>query len=734
MKLLKKYLFIIGTITIFLITPLSIQLQTNTNFLHKNTELDQNKTNKSFVSIEIPIANAESVYSVDPDGLLNCNSGKFPSISCGLVNFTYMITVQAGNYLVGMSATLMDFFLAHSLKSSSYNGSPFIKGGWEILRDITNIVFIFALLFIAFQMVLGGGKGKAKGYLIKIILITLTINFSLFFTYAIIDSSNIFAHVFYNKINQEDVTFQTKIDNNTVSKKSASLAIANKINPQRLFLNQKLYSKGEHILMSVMSGVINGVMIYVFLSVSFLFLGRTLGLWLAAILSPLAFASLTVPKMDNIDYVGFKKWLPSLLKMAFMAPVFIFILYLTIQFMNIYSIGTASGMTIDNLLNIIIPLAMITAMLLLAKKIANSMSGDFAGIISSFVGKFVGGAVGVGAMVATGGAAALGGAAGLAKSGVGQLSRIGNRGKLTEKGKKRVEGGRRWRSTKVFDVTKIPGFNKMSSKSGLGGASKFFSKNLAGTSMRGTENKIKLGALEMREKSQDFIKGKDFKESEAKFERKKTEYTKEKEKREGGAATWQEKLRDTESAKQIGIEKRTILQDFSKENPTKTNKKFIEDLKETLSKGVVINSPGGGIPERVEYKDRNGVRTSHSLTKRDPTTGTTINISRSEYEDIKKKEFEKRSKREETNLKNARATGNPHDIRTATTTLNNLEKDLAAFKKGSLESIEAQVIKKEKTIESQSRERAAIKIEGEDAEAAKRIRTGKVKIEEAVGK
>ena len=111
MKLLKKYLFIIGIFTIFLITPLSIQLQK----IPINTQVEFTKKQVSFnLSIKPQIANAQSqskAYSVKTeDGLLNCHIDspvKF-SFSCSLVNFTYMITVQAGNYLVGMSAKLME--------------------------------------------------------------------------------------------------------------------------------------------------------------------------------------------------------------------------------------------------------------------------------------------------------------------------------------------------------------------------------------------------------------------------------------------------------------------------------------------------------------------------------------------------------------------------------------------------------------------------------------------------
>lgn len=540
MKLLKKYLFIAGIFTVFLLAPLSVQIQTKAPVNPVNIDFTQNKINTNLVKITILTANANEQTVVGQNGLMDCGWYDMP---CHGINFLYVIFVNVGNILVGLSAKFMDFFLSHSLQSSSYNSSDFIKQGWEILRDVTNIVFIFALLYIAFQMVLGIGKGEAKKYLIKIILITLTINFSLFFSYTIIDTSNIFAHVFYNKINQDDVKFNS-ISNTGITGdiegKSVSLAIANKINPQKLF-NGPYTTQGSRMLLTIIAGIINGAMIYVFLSVAFLFLGRTIGLWIAALLSPLAFASLTIPKMKNMQYIGFENWFKSLLQMAFMAPIFLFILYLAVQFMNIYTIG-GNPSTLQNMLDILLPMAMIVVLLLTAKKIANKMSGDFAGTISGFVGKIAGGVVGVGAMAITGGAAAAAGAGGMLTSAVGHGAKKFGGKKAAAWGERTVKRGKQMRSMKVMDVTKIPGFKKVLPGE-LKSTSDFFSKRLAGTSMRGTENKMKLGAMELKEKTQDVVSGKGFEEEEAKFELKKKGYDNEQEKRkDGGAASWQEKI------------------------------------------------------------------------------------------------------------------------------------------------------------------------------------------------
>ena len=232
--------------------------------------------------------------------------------------------------------------------------------------------------------------------------------------------SNVLAYTFYNKIDQQEVVYDASSDGGkkgSIESKeefkgiSTSIAIATKINPQRLLsadaVSNGKVTKGQRVVMVLMAGVINGVLIYVFLSVAFLFLGRTIALWLTVVLAPLAFASLTIPGWEKKKYFGFDNWLKSLIETSFMAPVFLFFLYLAVQFMkiDITFAGSGSGAFINNILSIVIPMAAIVVLLLTAKKVANGMSGDFAGTISGIVAKVAGGAVAVRAIAATGGAA-----------------------------------------------------------------------------------------------------------------------------------------------------------------------------------------------------------------------------------------------------------------------------------------------------------------------------------------
>jgi len=271
--------------------------------------------------------------------------------------------------------------------------------------------FIFILLYIAFGTILGLHGVKTKEMIINVVIIGLLMNFSLFATQVIIDASNIMTRVFYNSNSIKIGTttkdgFQEQLG--TQDEIKLSEALVAKINPQKLLLNasevdniqtnKTLTSTTEKktgsgvsvstfILVTILASVVNIVGLITFLSCALLFIARVIGLWLAMIFSPLAFFSYTVPAMQDWEMVGWKKWWPDTLKLAFMAPVFVFFMYLIIKFLDT-KLGLAitdqkDGM--DFLLGIFIPFIFIMVLLMKAKDQAKQMSGKIGESLTNVV-------------------------------------------------------------------------------------------------------------------------------------------------------------------------------------------------------------------------------------------------------------------------------------------------------------------------------------------------------------
>ncbi len=317
--------------------------------------------------------------------------GKIISGSVGgcLVLLFYYIFYTLTSFVLVITARFFDIVVALGLSSALLTGE-FIGKLWEIVRDLSNLFFILVLLYIAIRLILGLG-GETKKMIAHVIIMALLINFSMFFTKVVIDTSNVLALIFYNKI---DVTVKKDgkpLDRNhipvldlakTVEDKGLSAALVSGFDPSRL-LSEKFFKTiqekntefsgtnlagyvgtgalignfipipgvgaglgalaglGAYFLSSsdpavpiplllgiiFVTGVIMAFASYAFFIAGLSFVSRLIELWVLIVFSPFAFMSLTIPILEGVKYIGWKEWTHRLLTVSFMAPIFMFFLY-----------------------------------------------------------------------------------------------------------------------------------------------------------------------------------------------------------------------------------------------------------------------------------------------------------------------------------------------------------------------------------------------------------------------
>lgn len=359
-------------------------------------------------------------------------TGGFKVGGCIAQGFYYLF-FKPTSFLFGFTGKALDFTINYSINDKSYR-STFVVEGWGLMRDFCNMFFIFVLLYVAFKTILGLAGGKTKEMIINVVIIGLLINFSLFATQVIIDASNILTRVFYNA---NTISITTKDANGKIIPFSYNKAegfplsevIVSKVNPVEIITSGKKIesikirgtmnnedsgkstpeglSSGTFIIVVLLATAINVVGIIAFLSSALIFITRVIGLWMAMILAPLAFFSYTVPALQDMKMVGWKKWWPETLKLAFLAPVFMFFMYLIIGFMDkgLGIISTVGKTGLSFVIAIIVPFVFIMILLMKAKDIAKDMSGEMGQSITNGITKYGGVAVGAGLAVATGGAA-----------------------------------------------------------------------------------------------------------------------------------------------------------------------------------------------------------------------------------------------------------------------------------------------------------------------------------------
>jgi hypothetical protein len=221
-------------------------------------------------------------------------------------------------YLAGL---ILDLAIAQTIVSfASLTSSTSMVGvGWTIIRDLSNLVFIFLILWVAISTILRLGSGEVMKSVLRIVIAALLINFSLFITKAVIDVANIFALHFYNLITNggtgtfsgvlvQGMYIQTLFD--TKSGGFGTLSGA---------------ATDLKVMLSYVFGSIAAlVAIWCFLAAAVMFVIRAIYLIVLMVLSPFAFIAWVVPGMAKYT----SDWWHRLFSQAFFAPIFMVMIYI----------------------------------------------------------------------------------------------------------------------------------------------------------------------------------------------------------------------------------------------------------------------------------------------------------------------------------------------------------------------------------------------------------------------
>ena len=217
---------------------------------------------------------------------------------------------------------------------------PIVDIGWKIIRDISNIVFIFIALWSGISITLGLGDNGSKGWglLAQMVLVALFINFSLFITKAVVDASNIAALHFYNLIRTEGQG--DAWDGGLSSAFMQGLRIQTIYDPSTLRgggsgANTSSYTGGainmfNIILIGFFGSIFMLVAAFVFFAAAIMFIIRIITLVMLMVLSPLAFVSWLLPGASGLA----STWWSKLWSQSFFAPLYLALAYIVVATIN----------------------------------------------------------------------------------------------------------------------------------------------------------------------------------------------------------------------------------------------------------------------------------------------------------------------------------------------------------------------------------------------------------------
>lgn len=292
---------------------------------------------------EIAVAHAQDS---EDEAEINCGygfgTGNFSDCIIGLVQIVFYEPAAAFLQFTGLG---FDAVVAFSLSSELIGESELVNEGWTLTRDVVNTIFIFVLLYIALSLILQIGATNAKRTLTALIVVALLVNFSLFFSRVVIDASNVAAVTFYeNMAAPKDEAESLVASNFAVTERTLSTAVVEGFDPQNLTGEESYEAVYDEqgvgrvlgfLLIFLTAGAVNAIAGIAFFAAAMIFLGRIVALWLLMIFSPLAFAGFILP----VTQKWAKQWLQLLFSQAFVAPVFLFFLYLLLSFIGSEYIG-----------------------------------------------------------------------------------------------------------------------------------------------------------------------------------------------------------------------------------------------------------------------------------------------------------------------------------------------------------------------------------------------------------
>ena len=264
---------------------------------------------------------------------------------------------------------VFDGFLWFSLDNTIFLSQGFISEIWTDIRDFGNAAFILGLIYLSYRLILkGSGDAVVKRMIVKLILIALLINFSLFITRVVIDAGNITALTFYNALDiREDSERAAKIVNGVgerVPKKSVAGAIIQKFNPSRVVSTEVFQTindrTGDVPLVPGQAGVVGTalnaadrgaiygaitLLMFGFIIMNIMaawllvkggvfFVSRALWLIVLSVVSPLAFVAYFFPSGEK----WFKSWFTTLVDKCFCLPVYFFFIWILLIFLESSSV------------------------------------------------------------------------------------------------------------------------------------------------------------------------------------------------------------------------------------------------------------------------------------------------------------------------------------------------------------------------------------------------------------
>ncbi len=272
---------------------------------------------------------------------LNAQAGFEESIYKAMLGFFGFFTGLAG-VLLNLSIEKLVIGMGDIVPVEVINLS------WSVVRDVFNLAFIFGLIYIGIKTIISPDSSGLKRHLALIIIAAILINFSLFITKAVIDVSNM-AAVQINSFLVSD----SNIHGNNYENTGISGAFMERMGLVGLLTTDEMLKKSDTIdvsdrtwVFALCASVFLLIAAYVFAAGAILLAIRFVALIMLMIASPVMFLGMMFPKLAG----NATRWWSMLFSYAFFAPIYLFLLYVSLMVIDEFRNNGLFGENIGHLL------------------------------------------------------------------------------------------------------------------------------------------------------------------------------------------------------------------------------------------------------------------------------------------------------------------------------------------------------------------------------------------------
>ncbi len=282
------------------------------------------------------------------------------------------IALSVTSWFLALAGTLLNVSINITLHIKEIvKSTPAIYDVWKIIRDVSGLFIIFALLYAAIQLILGISRPNWGDLVKNIVVAGILINFSFFMTGVLIDASNVVSLALYRAMVPGQPDIGKIIDNagsnvtaqvgarsqeivNTLFKDGGisavfmqSLQIQSTFDPKKFDLAE-IDGGGAAAALKIILIAVTGIIIMItaglsFLAASLAFIVRLFILIFLLAFSPILFAARIVPKIEEYG----KDWWNMLKSQLIFMPVYLLLMYVALTVLtktNVFNSGAYGGL------------------------------------------------------------------------------------------------------------------------------------------------------------------------------------------------------------------------------------------------------------------------------------------------------------------------------------------------------------------------------------------------------